>query len=265
MDNIVLQDSGTAPGERDIDIGAGVNLPRPGRSLLWLLLFVVLYFLSVVIFGFVAGVALAVQQPELVSQPEKIQQAMEALMGSPSGMAGMYGVQFCLLLPVLFFASRFPMQSYRETLGIKSFSLASLGFWLLVLAAYLLMQIVVNTFVGVESTEFLSSVDNSKNLWLAVVMIVLAPLLEELLFRGYFFRAWRHTRLGLTGTLLLTSVLFAGLHWGQYHWVLLVFLFLFSVILGLARERTGSVWVPIILHAANNTLTAISLLYFGLG
>jgi membrane protease YdiL (CAAX protease family) len=133
----------------------------------------------------------------------------------------------------------------------------------LILAIYLLLQALINTVFGVAPTEFLESVSGSKNLWLSLMLITLAPVLEELLFRGYLFKAWRHSSLGLTGTLLLTSVLFVGLHWGQYHWTLLAFLFLFSIILGLAREKSGSIWVPVILHAVNNLFCVVFLVYLG--
>nr|WP_277611316.1 CPBP family intramembrane glutamic endopeptidase [Microbulbifer celer] len=104
----------------------------------------------------------------------------------------------------------------------------------------------------------------SKHLLLALIIVFAAPLLEELVFRGYLFRAWRHSRLGFSGTLLLTSILFALLHAGQYHWIQLSFIFVLALILGVAREKSGSVLLPMLLHLLNNLTSAVVVIYFGI-
>src|SRR5260370_238343 len=52
-------------------------------------------------------------------------------------------------------------------------------------------------------------------LWLAVV--IAAPVSEELLFRGFLHRGWAPSWLGIAGTIILTSALWAALH-QQYNW-----------------------------------------------
>lgn len=236
-----------------------VNLPRVGESLLWLLFFAFLSILGAMLHFIIVDVVIS-----LLSQgvsAERVRTMKESLIEGPTGMAGIYLVQFCMLMPALLWASNFESQPWRETLNLIPFALKSLGFWFLILVAFLLSHKLFIFIFGSVSTEFHNSVRGSKNLWFALQMVVLAPILEELLFRGYFFKAWRHSRLGLRGTLLLTSVLFAGAHWAQWHWKLLAPIFLLSVILGLVRERTGSVWVPIILHSLCNLLFVISVVY----
>lgn len=262
MNEIILP--GSAIGASEQRLRGEINLPRIGRSLLWLLLFIFMYFFGAALYFLAVGVAFGFQNPELASDAVKVQAMMGAHGKSPSGIASMYLTQFCLLMPALFLAAHFETQSWRETLGIKRFSIRILGFWLLLLAAYLLMQSLINGAFDIAPTGFLQSVTGSRSLGLTLVMIVIAPVMEELILRGYLFKAWRYSRLGLAGTLLLTSLLFVGLHWGQYHWSLLAFLFLLSVILGLAREKSGSVWVPVILHGANNFVSAILVVYRGL-
>lgn len=94
--------------------------------------------------------------------------------------------------------------------------------------------------------------------------VVLAPLLEELVFRGLIQTFL--TRL-LTGpaeaeltpglrtqgrwqSILITSLLFAAIH-GEP--AFLPPLFVLSVGLGVAYERTGNLWVPIIIHSLFNS------------
>nr|WP_281384353.1 CPBP family intramembrane glutamic endopeptidase [Pelagicoccus albus] len=100
-----------------------------------------------------------------------------------------------------------------------------------------------------------------KSLLTILVVIGLAPIMEELIFRGYLFKAWRPTWLGSHGVVILTSFLFACIHIGQYHWIVLLQLMLLAMIIGYAREKTGSLIPCIAIHATNNlyALVAISL------
>ena len=86
-----------------------------------------------------------------------------------------------------------------------------------------------------------------------------APLIEEFMFRGILFRGWRESRLGLWGTLLLTSLLWAVPH-VQYPAVTIAYIFTLGIVLGIAREKTGNLWIPIWMHALNNGLATLSML-----
>lgn len=231
-------------------------------SLLWLLLFGFIYFLGAILYFFAAGVVIDLQHHELTRA--QLESMIQRHSMSPAGIAGMYLLQFCLLTPLVFLAAGVKAQSWRQTLAFHRVTLTSLGFWLSVWVAYLLLQTLVNGVFEIPSNDFLASISGTRSLALALVVTTLAPVLEELLFRGYLFNAWRHTRLGLPGTLLLTSVLFVGLHVNQYHWVHLTFVFMLAMILGMAREKTGSIWVPVILHGANNLISAVFIIYLGI-
>ena len=83
-----------------------------------------------------------------------------------------------------------------------------------------------------------------------------APLSEEYLFRGFLFAGWSRSKLGVTGTILLTSALWAAVH-TQYDAYYVAAVFAFGVLAGIARHRTGSLWVPILIHAVVNLVIAI--------
>lgn len=85
-----------------------------------------------------------------------------------------------------------------------------------------------------------------------------APLFEEFIFRGVLFRGWRESRLGLTGTLILTSFCWAALHL-QYPIVVIGYIFVLGLLLGLARELTGSLWIPVWMHFVNNSIASLSM------
>lgn len=83
-----------------------------------------------------------------------------------------------------------------------------------------------------------------------LMIVVLAPLVEELFFRGWLFGALR-ARLAAGPTILLATFLFAIVHWdetGLYPVAVLVPGF----VLSLVRERTGSVKGSVLAHGVYN-------------
>lgn len=86
-----------------------------------------------------------------------------------------------------------------------------------------------------------------------------APLVEEFIFRGTLWRGWRASRLGFWGTLVVTSFLWSILH-VQYPMIIICYIFVLGLLLGWAREKTGSIWVPVWMHALNNGLATLQML-----
>jgi len=84
-------------------------------------------------------------------------------------------------------------------------------------------------------------------LWLAFV--VLAPIAEEVAFRGFLFAGLADAP---AKAVLLTAATFTSLHLGQYGPWELGFLFAFGVLLGVARARSGSLYPPIAMHMLMN-------------
>ena len=90
---------------------------------------------------------------------------------------------------------------------------------------------------------------------LAVVVLVtvIAPLGEELFFRGFFFGALRNWR-GPVVAATLTGALFGLIHVGSAPVGYLVPLAFFGVGLCLLYEWTGSLYPAVALHALNNSI-----------
>jgi membrane protease YdiL (CAAX protease family) len=95
--------------------------------------------------------------------------------------------------------------------------------------------------------------------FLAVVLAggVLAPIAEELYFRGYVFRTYFQSR-GPWVAYGATSLLFATLH---LNLPALLPILVLSLLLCLAYRKTGSIIPSIVGHALNNT-AAFCILYF---
>jgi len=81
-----------------------------------------------------------------------------------------------------------------------------------------------------------------------VTLVIIAPLAEEVLFRGYLYGKLR-AKVPLWAAILLTSLLFAAIH-GQ--WNVAIDVFALSVVLCILRDITGSIWSGILLHMLKN-------------
>lgn len=93
-----------------------------------------------------------------------------------------------------------------------------------------------------------------KTLYVCMAIFV-APIYEELLYRGVFF-PYLVKRSNLTIGTVVGSVLFAVMHNNAGS---LISLTLLSIILSLAYWRTGSLWVSIGVHMIFNAVTILAL------
>jgi membrane protease YdiL (CAAX protease family) len=98
-------------------------------------------------------------------------------------------------------------------------------------------------------------VDGSTYALVAVSLLVcvLAPIAEELFFRGFCFTALRRT-LGMLPAAALTGIIFGAIHLGGTDIEFIVPLMVFGFFLCLLYVWTGSLLPCIVLHALNNAL-----------
>ena len=108
-----------------------------------------------------------------------------------------------------------------------------------------------------EITESLGADDGTLGLIAAGLMvIVVAPFVEELFFRGFFYRALR-TRYPIAIAAVVDGVVFGVIHFdfeGADGLLLLPPLALLGVVFCLVYERTGTLYAVIGMHALNNTV-----------
>ena len=87
--------------------------------------------------------------------------------------------------------------------------------------------------------------------WLWMTVVVAAPVGEEILFRGFFFRGWLRASGDAWPAIAATSLLWAGLH-VQYDLFTTGVVLVLGLLLGWMRWRTGSTILTMILHALVN-------------
>lgn len=91
----------------------------------------------------------------------------------------------------------------------------------------------------------------------ALLIIVGAPIVEELFFRGLFFSALRKRGVGAVLTILITGVVFAGFHFEPTRFFVLLPT---GILLGWVRWKTGSTGAAMVAHGVVNAPGAIVLL-----
>ena len=147
----------------------------------------------------------------------------------------------------------------REYLALARPDWRTIGVWLTASACFLVASHGLKFVLGYDLVvDFQRQVYMTSRFppLLLFAVIVIAPITEECLFRGFLFAGWSQSKLGVVGTIVLTSLLFALVH-PQYDFFHVVLVFVFSILVGIARHRTGSLVVPIIVHSIVNLTVAI--------
>lgn len=85
------------------------------------------------------------------------------------------------------------------------------------------------------------------------VMVVIAPVFEELLFRGVILRGFLKNY-SIAKSLIITSLLFGLLHFNLIQSITAVIL---GLALGWIFIKTGSLWMTIFLHSLNNGISVL--------
>lgn len=95
--------------------------------------------------------------------------------------------------------------------------------------------------------------DRSSAYMLALFGILVAPLVEELFFRGFLYPALAK-HLGTAISVVLTAGAFAVIHQAQlaHAWVPLAWLFVVGIVLTVVRARTKSVATSVLIHIGYN-------------
>ena len=96
--------------------------------------------------------------------------------------------------------------------------------------------------------------------WLALLVIAVgAPLMEELLFRGFLLPALARSGIGFAGAAVVTSAAWAVMHAG-YSMAGLAEVFLIGLYFSWLIKKTGSLRVPLFCHAIYNLSVILLLL-----
>ncbi len=94
---------------------------------------------------------------------------------------------------------------------------------------------------------------------LYIALVLAAPVSEEIFFRGFLFYGILKTRLGPVGAVVLSSLIWAPLHF-QYDLYGMCTVLALGLLFGYARLKTKSVYIPIVMHSLMNFIAAMEIM-----
>jgi membrane protease YdiL (CAAX protease family) len=153
-----------------------------------------------------------------------------------------------------------------DYLGFKSIGTVTVFVALAISVAYILLSVLVNMGLDRPTESDIMVQAYATSVWPAlfwVAVVVFGPFFEEVLFRGFLFEGFKQSRIGIVGTIIVTSLVWAGFHL-QYGLFDIASIFILGVIFGIVRYKTGSLWAPMIMHGFNN-LVAVFLISLEIG
>ena len=173
------------------------------------------------------------------------------------GGAIIYALSIVLVVGVPWLIKK--RRTTKEELGLQRWPrwidivLAPLG-----MVVYLILTTIVMAFVSqlltfvdygqAQETGFSQIATQPEYIIAFISLVVVAPIAEEILFRGYLLGKLRKY-VSLWISILITSLLFAVVH---FQWNVGIDVFVLSIVLCLLRVYTGSLWPAILLHMLKN-------------
>ena len=189
-------------------------------------------------------------------------QNVNAVLDSPNLNLIYYVISFIFVLVFMF---RFLKKSFSDLLDslLPSLQAVVLAYFLNYIAVFLIslfLDYVLDGAVNPNTQEIVSQTKLNTNVMI-VVGVLLAPVVEEALFRGALFGTLRTKSRVLA--YIVSTLAFAVYHLWQYfsvgfEWSMLLYLLQYippSIALCWCYERSGSIWSPIVLHSLVNFIS----------
>lgn len=160
--------------------------------------------------------------------------------------------------------TRLGKRPFWQSLG-WSWAGRSVWYWVVfsacVIVALLIIDVgLVRVLPQSEENAFSELIKSSQRvrIGIAVLATFTAPIVEETVYRGVLFASVRR-HLGLIATVVVITLLFAGVHVLQYWgaWVSVAGLTLLSLALTVVRARTKSILPCVVIHTLNNAFFSV--------
>jgi len=133
---------------------------------------------------------------------------------------------------------------------------------------YLVLTVAVTTFAmtfltfinydQAQDTGFSNMSNQFEYIMAFIMLVIIAPVAEELLFRGYLFGKLRKYT-PIWGAMLITSIVFGIVHLA---WNVGLDVFALSLVLCAVRVISGSIWPSMMLHMLKNSIAYFFLFVY---
>lgn len=163
-----------------------------------------------------------------------------------------------------------------KVIGIKRFKredilYAVAGFGVYFISYAIVLQIVTKLIPSLNVNQqqqigFSNASGIAQLVLTAISLVILPPIAEEILMRGFLYTSLRKNMPKIVAA-LLTSVIFASAHleFGEgapLLWVAAIDTFVLSLVLVYLRDKTGRLWASMGVHAMKNSIAFASIFIF---
>lgn len=179
----------------------------------------------------------------------------EDLSDAASALVQFATVLGFLLVPFAIAAGRgATVREAAQQLGVRRFRPSATKWMAAAIGAYLLFAIVYTAVFGQPEQQDVAEAFGAIPVQVLLI-VVAAPISEEVCFRGMLFGGLRE-RLPRLAAALISALIFGGLH-ATTGLSAVPVLVAFGLILALLYEKTGSIWPGILLHMLNNSVALL--------
>jgi membrane protease YdiL (CAAX protease family) len=153
-----------------------------------------------------------------------------------------------------------------EFLAFQSVNKTTLAKVFLVGVGYYIFASLTIYMLSLDTPKFMLDVKSQTHTAFDILMLVLgicivAPITEEVIFRGLAYTRLVQSRVGVAGAIVITSLVFTAIH-SQYDFIDLAILSLFAFLLAYVRYKTRNLVYCIALHMQLNIMSTIELFFF---
>lgn len=189
-------------------------------------------------------------------------------MANPDGPQKIYTFfsfiigQSFMLVPLIWFllSNKHPL---LQTLRIKKVPFSTIYYTILLSLGVIILSDEVDKIVQIfiEAPEYVVDLNGvlkpeslSGFLLLFIAVVIIAPLGEELLFRGFFQKILEDNWKDVTRAVLVTAVIFSFIHMNPF-WFAQIYIL--GILLGFLAWKTNSIIPSLILHSLNNLIALV--------
>lgn len=155
----------------------------------------------------------------------------------------------------------------KEYLAINRISLNQFLFWGIVAFIFIAAGYFIPYFRGISQTVqyqfYINMYNSTTHHWIFfITLAITGPLIEELVFRGFMFSGFASSFLRPAGAIIVTALLWAGLHYFTGGLFLMFYLIIPGLAVGIARYKTNSLLTPIMMHSLVNLGEVVKIAFY---
>jgi len=159
---------------------------------------------------------------------------------------------------LILFVTKKKKLSYKNDMGLVFPKWKDLIFWIVLFVLLIGLEEFLSKQFSVDATQSWKGKYTIIQMILrGTAIIILAPISEELIFRGLLYWRIKNTRFKHIGAIVIPAILFSAFHLQYAELLTFGIIFIDGLFYGLARHFSKSVILTIILHSLSNLVAVL--------